>query len=189
VGLFDLFRRQKASSPDPGSADADLDEPRCDHYSFAHYALRIVAHENPWQCLAVLASPEAQTFLSDLLNSVAGHCKERGKDSNLRASDIIIHRVRAGGRPCAVLEMPLPRAIAEAFYMAVVLLVDPSSESPESEKGAIRYFTLEKGVVLDGPPRTVLCEWTAEGSHVNFGDGPAPRVHAFVQAIEGLLAK
>jgi hypothetical protein len=188
MSLFDRFRRKGASSPDPQPANDDLDEPRCGHYTFAHYALRSVAHQNPMECLAILASPRARAFLSDLLRSVAEHCRARGKESDLAVDDIIVHPVRAAGNPCAVVEMTRPRAVAEAHFVAAVLLVGADPGSPGEGQPSVRYFTLEKGMSFEGPPRTVLCEWTAEGSHVNYGDGPEPGVDAFVQAVAALVA-
>jgi hypothetical protein len=189
MGIFDFLKRKPAEDPLEAVAANEADQPRCPHYTFAHVALRSVAFQQPLQCLAVLASPDARAFIADLLQSVSEFCREQGREADFRANDVVVHMVRAGGYPCAVIEMPPPRATTETFYVALVLLVDPSEASPDFEKVALRYFTLEKGFVLDGPPRTVLGEWTAEGSHVNYGDGPAPGLEPFLQAISELLAK
>lgn len=79
--------------------------------------------------------------------------------------------------------------MTEAYFVAAVLLVDLEQETPEVDQPALRYFTLEYGATLDGPPRTVLCEWTAEGSHLNYGDGPEPTLATFAEAIEQLLTR
>ncbi len=184
MGLFDWFRRKADPRPDAWSADELLDDPRCDHYAFAHQALRAVALEDPLGCLAVLASADARPFLAALVRSVTDFCRDRnvGPTAGLTADDLAVHRVRALGHPCAVVEMPAPRAAAEAHYVAVALTAEPS-ENPEA-----RYFTLEKGLQLDGEARTVLCEWTADGTHRNYGDGPPLGVEPFVRAIEGLMS-
>jgi hypothetical protein len=188
MGLFDLFRGKSGKAPASGPVEEELDQPRCHHYTLTHYALRGVAFEQPLTFLGVLASPDASRFLADLMQSVSDHCRAREPSPDFAAGDLTVHKVRVGRYPCAVVEMPRPRATTEAFFVAAVLLVDPGQGVPAPNEVGLRYFTLEKGLVLGGPPRTVLCEWTAEGSHVNYGDGPAPRLEAFTRAVEKLLS-
>jgi hypothetical protein len=172
----------------PNSDPEDLDEPRCNHYTFAHHALRSSAFDDPLAYLSIFASPDPRPFLAHLLRSVSEHCKEREPQPDFGVEDITVHRVRIGQYPCAVIELPRPRATTEAYFTAAVLLADLDDRLPESGPAALRYFTLEKGFVLEGPPRTVLCEWTSEGSHVNYGDGPLPQLGAFVGAVEKSIA-
>jgi hypothetical protein len=188
MGLFDFLRRKPRTLAESEGAEADLDEPRCHHYMLAHYALRTVAHDKPLAFLGVLASPDATHFLSDLMESVSEHCKDRERHPDFSVEAIRIHTLRIGKYPCAVVQMPKPRAPTEAFFVAGVLLADPNEEMPESDRVALRYFTLEKGITLGGPARTVLCEWTADGTHANFGDGPPAELRAFCGAVEELLA-
>jgi hypothetical protein len=183
--LFDRFRR-KPQEPSDSNA-ADLDEPRCHHYVLAHQALRGAAFGDPLAYLGIMASPDARKFLTQMLRSVSEHCKN--DEPGFSARDIAVHPVRVDRYPCAVVELPRPRAVAEAYFTAAVLLADLQERLPESAPPELRYFTLEKGFVLAGPPRTVLCEWTSEGSHANYGDGPIPQLPAFVKAVEELLSR
>ncbi len=189
MGLFDFFRRGPQPPPQPAAPQSDLAEPRCHHYTLAHQALRTVAFEQPAGFLGLLASPEARSFLADLLTAVTEHCQGREPWPDFGVEALTIHTFRVGQFPCAVVELPPPRAVTEAFFVAAVLLVDLDREQPAPQEAALRYFTLEKGFVLDGPPRTVLGEWTAEGSHHNYGDGPAPQLGPFVRAMEAMLAR
>jgi hypothetical protein len=183
MGLFDFFRRKPARPPGNGPDEADLAEPRCHHYMLAHVALRMAAFEHPLGVLGILGSPDGRRFLADVLKSVSEHCKGRGPGPDFGADDLKICQGRVRRYPCAVVEMPRPRATTEAFFVALVLLADPDERMPPADI-KLRYFTLEKGFVLGGPPRTVLCEWTSEGSHANYGDGPPPRLDAFIRAVE-----
>lgn len=187
MGLFDFFRQQPARSPNSDDVEADLDDPRCHHYMFAHAALRMAAFENPLAFLGTLASPDANEFLASLMASVSDHCRERQAQADFRVEDLIVHKVRVGSFPCAVVEMPRPRAITEAFFAAGVVLADLSAGAPPSDVG-LRYFTLEKGMHIDGASRTVFCEWTSSGSHLNFGEGPGPALGPFLEAVRELLA-
>ena len=188
MGLFDFFWRKPAA--EPISDRAPVPEPRCHHYTLAHLALRDAAFEHPLAVLSVLASPQAQEFLAEVFRSVATHCREREPRPDFQPEDVKIHTVRVSRYPCAVIEMPTPRTAAEAYFVAAVLLADPTKELPVSKEVQLRYITLEEGFVFPGaPPRTVLAEWTADRTHVNFGDGPPPQLEAFVAAIEGKLAE
>jgi hypothetical protein len=189
MGLFDFFKRKKAAAPEDPLPGLDDDRPRCHHYTFAHLALRQVAFDEPLTCLGVLASPQAREFLADLWGSVCEHCARMGEKPDFTADDIRVHTLRAGGYPCAVLEMPAPRGVTEVHYAALLLLVDTSrEEAPAPEDVRLRYVTLEKGW-SDGPPVTVLCEWTKDGTHRNHGSGPPAELGAFLEAVAGLANK
>jgi hypothetical protein len=154
---------------------------RCQHYQFAHVALRSVAFAEPVKWLALLATPNARAAFASLLEEVAETCKERDEVGDFDASQLGLHLLRAGGHPCAVVEMPPPRATGEAYFTASVLLLLPDPEPAE-----LRYFTLEYNTV-DGATGTTLGEWQADGGHLNHGAGPEPNVQAFLSALSALL--
>jgi hypothetical protein len=188
MGHFDFLRRKAPQLPDPNSEQ--LDYPRCHHYALAHVALRSAAFCDPLGYLSVLASPKARRFPARLLRSVSDseHCRQEEPQPDFTIEDIAVHLVRAGRYPCAVIELPRPKATTEAYFTAAVLLAVPEDGMPETAPLELRYFTLEKGFVLAGPPRTVLCEWTFDGTHLTFGDGPATQLEAFVRAVEELAS-
>lgn len=159
------------------------DSLRCHHYQFAHAALRSVAFAHPIQLMALLATPEAKSAFDSLLEQVDESCTG-GEPRDFEASQVGVHTRRASGHPCAVIEMPPPRATGEAYYAAPVLLMDP-----DPEKVTVRYFTLEYSAAYGDEPSTVLAEWQASGHHVNYGLGPKPSVDAFLDAISTLLAE
>jgi hypothetical protein len=70
---------------------------------------------------------------------------------------------------------PKPEHTTEVHYIAIILdRVDPKF---------LRYVVLEHSWDVNGAPRTVLGEWTSEGSHVNYGDGPVPTEDSFLSTI------
>jgi hypothetical protein len=184
----DITDGKHPSMPVPPQPNASLDaETRQAHYVFAHYALRSVALNDPVFYLGVLASPAGSQFLDDLLTTVSEHARPDDPPPDFSAADCRIHTVRAGVYPCAVVEMPPPRAMTEAYFTAAVLLLDPAQEQADLTNAAVRYFTLEQGFDLEGHSRTVLCEWNKDGTHVNFGEGPSPTVERFVSALSRRL--
>ncbi|HEY1066934.1 MAG TPA: hypothetical protein VGE52_12515 [Pirellulales bacterium] len=198
MGLFDFFRRLPAAGPKPdedgppGKPLAALSESRCDHYSLAHLALRYTALDDPLFYLGVMASPDAKAFLSDMLERVARQCGGEGAKPSFTADEIGIHPLRIGDHFHLIVELPTPRAVTEAYFTAAVVHLDPSraahqESDAEEEKPPVRYFTLEYGFTFDGPPRTVLAEWSADESHLNYGDGPPPRLDDFIAALGKLM--
>lgn len=150
----------------------------------AHVALRQIGLSDPLRYLAILGSEEASGFLGHVFKMVSDDIDDEQPDFGAEA--LRIHCQRIGKFPCAVVEMPEPRSMTEAFFTGLVMLKEMGTGFTEGEKIPARYFTLEKGFEEDGTPRTVFCEWAAE-SHSNYGDGPAPTVVGFCEAIEAAL--
>lgn len=161
------------------SAPPNHESPSAD-YVFAHYALRQVALADPLKFLAIVASPNVDKFLEALLQDVIDQCQRR---TTFDAESIKVHQKRVHAYPTAVLKLGEPIEVADAYMVALVLLVDTSAGLPaDSDPIKARFFTLEKGVSMANEPRTVLGEWNAD-SHANFGNGPAPTVDDFVAAM------
>src|SRR5262249_2063895 len=133
-------RRKPAGGWESPSFDC---EPRCAHYTLAHYALREASLSDPLPYLAVLASPQRQTFLEKLLQSVADSCAERNEEPDFAASDLKVHCLRINRYPCAIVELPPPKAFAEAFFTALIACVDPSGPIPDRSTVSAHYYTLE----------------------------------------------
>jgi hypothetical protein len=156
------------------------------HYMFAHHALRQVGMRDPLFLLQVLPSPNGGRFLADLLGQVAQHA---GVEPDFTADQVSFRGFRVAGRPAAVLQLPPPQEVGEAWFVALVVDVDLSQEpAADAPPPPARFFTLEHGTHFStNEPRTVLCEWTAAGAHRNFGDGPAPELRAFLGRVEALI--
>lgn len=198
MGLFKRSKNSKNDDDQAADSDSGSDvegmpggQPRCRHYVFAHVALRQVAFEYPVEIIAALGSEKADALIDDLWQSVEQACSDQGPDDRapVDRQAIRIHRVRVGVYPTAIVEMPTPIATTEAYFAAVVLCVDPEATGLSKEDIEVRYFTLEFGAKLapGDEDRTVLCEWTEDGSHANMGDGPIADVSLFAKAIKAVV--
>lgn len=188
MGLFDFLRRKSEPPSDSDTTAEDELDPRFVHYHLAHALLRDAALGSPLKFLVSFASPElAERFLRRAVEVIAEHRTPGESDSEFPIDEIRIHPLGVAGFPCVVIEMPEPRAVTETFFVAAVVLADLSGPLPDPAAVQARYFTLEKGIRLGGPSRTVLCEWTSDGTHRNYGDGPEPSLDVFVKAVERLL--
>ena len=174
---------------------------RAQHYLFAHHVLP----GHLWQgdsVLGILANPENQSFLTDLwdgiprttafIEHVRAHKEKLDDPEELEFYEEFGHELAdiktyAQRLPSAALRytshwlgqqhlvflirLPVAEWMTEAHFIAI-------TTSP-----AIRYFTLEYTLNDDRAPSTTLCEWDADGDHVNYGDGPEPSEIRFLEAL------
>ncbi|MCZ7644237.1 MAG: hypothetical protein M5U26_02970 [Planctomycetota bacterium] len=159
---------------------------RQNHYVFAHRVLPNLAHHDALQVFEILSSEKAQTFLWNVWRDLTQKIKD-SVPAEATPADFHIYRVRLRNYPAAVIVTPPPEGITETHMVAVVWLMDLGAGGLPDDP-AVRYFTLEKGARSeDGGERTVLGEWTKDGSHLNFGDGPPAEPKAFARRLEELV--
>ncbi len=155
------------------------------HYELAHFAFRKACATNPLVFFGVMGSQEQDAVLRSIWEQVRANCDESGEPT-FDVADITIGTVRIKNRPVIVVVMPPPAAVAEAYLVAIVLHVDlDANDVPDPIE--FDYWTLEKGMCLDGSDRTVLGRWTTDDTHHNFGDGPSPNVPEFLACVESRL--
>lgn len=159
-----------------------LTQPRMQHYLFAHRALPEFFFRRPLETLAILAGEKGHHFLSDLW-SVIG--RELDEDEQVQVEEMLVEPLLLSDEVHGVvIRLPQPRAITEAHLVAPLVRVQEGRgwfhQGPEV---APRFFTLELGLEMSGSLRTVLCEWTAEGTHLNMGDGPEAVEEEFIASL------
>jgi hypothetical protein len=154
--------------------------PRQHHYVFGHLALRDISHHDPHRFIEVLTGGEADRFLLAVWRDVA---KAIGDDPPVPHTGLASTvKTLGNGDRLAVVTLPGPVAMTEAYFVGVVVPPPPSTH--------LRYFTLELSFSLDGGKTALLCEWELQEKgfrHVNYGPGPEPDQASFVEAIEGHL--
>ena len=158
---------------------------RCGHYMFPHVVLRQFAFSSPYMCMGALGAPEGQGLLADMLAAVADFCEQDGQDMTLAADQVRMHPVKVQKKPALIVELPEPRVATEVYFVGIVLTPPTGDTAADLTTAEVRYFTLEKGVRRDAKPHTVLCEWTQDNKHLNYGDGPAASVKNFAEALAG----
>lgn len=160
------------------------------HYHFAHTFLRQLAFAKPVELLEALDSPRCEGLLTELLRITAKTLGE-AVPCAFGASDIKVSCLLLKNRPCAILQMPEPTEIAEAYFVAIwcryesYALADEAIASPPANQPLIDYFTLERPSKPTPEWPTCFCSWSAEGAHRNFGLGPFPSYEEFVQFLTG----
>ncbi len=154
----------------------ELREARQHHYAFVHQLLRSLFFGDTEETLEHFRM-EGESALLALWDFVE---KRLELDDPVSSEGLALEWVPlVSGMTMVLITLPAPEAITEAYYVGLVY-------SPLDSTG--RFIVLEHTVDLDGRARTVLCEWSPDGTHFNLGEGPDPSPEAFTDAVEMLLA-
>lgn len=156
--------------------------PRAQHYQYAHRGLPELFFMDPARFMDAL-SDRGIDFLQSVWEYVANRLQH---ESNLSTEGLSGElRWLDDGTAVAIIAMPAPESVTEAHFVAPVHRAQ-GPKGPEVR----RFFTLEYSLdVQSGAPITMLCEWTADGKHINFGGGPEPTAAAFLKAVRDVLAE
>jgi hypothetical protein len=142
---------------------------------FAHKVLpRLIFDETGNKLLEMFGNSEvARPLINYLVDNVALFCGFPEGAWKSLAVDIQLHRRNFGGVEGTVIEMPPPQVPLECYFIAIIPI---TGDRP-------RYFTLERAFF----PGPMLCEWTADRAHHNFGTGLDPNIDLFVAAVTDKL--
>jgi heat shock protein HspQ len=156
--------------------DDEEEEFRPHHYIFAHRILPQIVFDDPDAFYGVMRDGRSAPVLEALWHRVG---EETGQPIFTPYGETAL-KVRAHdflGRLGVVIELPEPRVMTEAWYIAVIS-DDQSAGEPW------RYLMLENTDRVDENPRAVLCEWFNDGSRQNHQQTVLPTFDNMVKAVE-----
>jgi hypothetical protein len=174
------------------------------HYFFVHGFLPRDVHRNPFGFFIGLFDRNFPGGPDEPTRSIQAHWEKFERQVGLaeyprdifsggmvfrRVIDLTMSLHELAGRPCALVQMPLPESPLQAFFVAVVLMVSSTQTETWLRDARARVFTLEARVV-EGPVEGqagVVCERGSSGSHLNHGVGALPERDAFLEAVARLL--
>ena len=153
------------------------------HYLFSHKIIPYMLFENSLQliaCLTVTGESYLTAIWDELPNSfteIQERLPNTGLDCKIIENDknVTIY----------IISLPKPIKITEAYYAAIIYR--PEKSEPFKQEGITRYLTLE--LTVGDCNDAVLCEWTVDGNHNNYGKMVQPTLGNFVQAIFEVIAK
>lgn len=162
-------------------------------YMFQHVTLREAAFENhpelmrdlagdgrsSWPLLHMWSKARIRCEEADLLPEGSGDTEGAFEEDSKLFDAVAIRPVKRGGYTAHVVTMPVPEGSPDAYLAAIVHKDDEAHEYMRGSPST-RYFTLER---TDTPDRPLLCEWRRDGSRENYGEGPAPQVEPFADAV------
>ncbi len=164
-------------------------EPRCQHYTFAHQALPGYAFESPRRFFGVMSSDRAMEFLERIWEDVSEYARQSGRGYNHSFADARVHRVLLAERSyLTVIEMPAADAPTEAVFVGFVISFGPEGADGGAPYTA-RYYTLERTETAFVPSGVMLCEWTAERRHMNYGAATDDSLGGFVERVRELATR
>lgn len=154
-----------------------MKETREHHYLFAHRVLPHLAWDNPEGFYVTAFTDEASEHLHQWWVTLGNQLDE---EHRLPPEGLSWSAFPYDEHLVVTCRFPQPEAMTEAYFATIICgpLKDLTKEALEASP--MRYILLEYGLDADmKTPRTVLCEWTREGSHLNRGDGPEPELEIF----------
>ncbi len=153
------------------------------HYAFAHKFLPPYIHSNPRAFLMAVTDPKLAIDPTKYIQARWQMFEQNAGVGQLPTNPLqpgyMIRRVTDLGmdvnsildRPVAIVRMPIPEAAAQAYFVAVVPVMEGLTPAEWPEDFRVRVFTLE--ATLDAPrlpgTQAILCEWGADGTHANRG--------------------
>ena len=153
---------------------------RMQHYQFAARALPAMVFREPEGILRLLAGADRDRFLADIWTRTGAELGIEGS-AGLPPTGAV-HDLGTGHH-AVVVTMPAPENAAEAHFVAIAFRPGNAAQGDRVKRPDVRYFALERSGFSEGPPITMLCEWTRDGTHINRGVGPAATVEAFLKAL------
>ena len=143
------------------------------HHAFAHYVLRVATFEDPDFTFGALSAPDsAQRLVLAAMALLGRHYKLSVEQVMAFARSITVRPHRFNHDDGYIVEMPTPRNARECLFVAIVRKGD----------GAIDYLTLE----LTEDDGVMLCGWSAEGEHLNYGPRPSRDLDGFIAEVVAL---
>ena len=140
---------------------------RTHHYQYAHRLLPKLAHEMGERLVDMA---QQGSLDRPLLGSWNDFGQQLDEPDRVAPDGLAGTYHEVGGHRIALVTFPAPQEPPEAYFAAITT--------------GGRYLVLEYGIdIVRDEPYTVMCEWTAEGSHLNGGPGPRPTADAFLTEV------
>jgi hypothetical protein len=150
-------------------------------YSLAHNVVRNLFFQDPRRFYR-LAEKDWDRGIGDFTWDLALPFAARAGDWVGRRDQFKCRPVPVRGRKAVLLEFPAPLERTQCHGILAVLT--RGKGMGRGRPGYGRYFTLERG---RSKRDSVLGEWTADGCHVIYAEGPVLREDAFIAAVEEQL--
>jgi len=169
------------------------------HYLFAHKFLPLSIHSDPYAFFNFIFSQAMSGRAMEPTLLIHGAWKLFEEKTELikkesgsvfrRVSDLTMSIEDVAGWPVVLIQMPRPEKPPEAFFVAVALL--SLAHTPDSWPRDVqaRIFTLEAKYpeyqITD--KHGMVCEWTKDVNHRNFGFSVLAEKDAFLGTVQALL--
>ena len=183
ASIIARLKAQMGKPREPGkewSTDG-LQQPRKQHYLFAHHKLRDLFFNTPEVVIDRLRNDKGRVFLLKTWDKA-------GKDLgalNLVAPRGLHHEIRMydDNTTVVLIKLPIPKVLSEAYFAALIY-----RPKKNKQKAIKRFILLEYSVPFGyGNLSSVLHKWTVEGVHKNIGYGCEPTLEDFYAAVCNLL--
>jgi hypothetical protein len=144
------------------------------NYVFTRMTLAKVVRDDPFRFFATLRSEAGARLLLETWQGAAAQCEPTCRCDSSGLGHTL---TSLGPYHVAIVRLPTPRQITDAFAVGVFARDGVSGAPPE-----VRYLTLEYAFSpMRNAPYAMLCEWR-DGRHVNHGEANGQDDAAFLRA-------
>lgn len=157
------------------------------HYNFAHLALPILSLMNPKKFYTDISGRKGHEYLNSIWNGLA---RKLGEPSQQQVFKITSKEI-IQNQEAFVIQLPTPKNVPEAFFVATVFKINKQIFSKNVEH--VRYFTLELGKNPFTPSINEfhVCEWAgnmlSSPRHDNYGQLEKADENSFITAIKEVI--
>jgi hypothetical protein len=170
---------------------------RLQHRAFVS-KLRELVFSDPFRFMNMLCSKEAEWFVKGLWKQVGDEVARVRTEGTAAEGDIGSHPLRLSdeglgvervrldnGNVLAVVTMPRPEEMGEAFLMGVALPPDERlKEDVARARKLVRFFVVNR---WEGERATDFCQWRVDGKELTYNVGTPTDTNGFAVAVQGKM--
>jgi hypothetical protein len=145
----------------------ELPEPRPHHYVFAHHWLPRFAQSNPAAFFSLFSTQDGQDAIASFWDTVGESLAPalRMPSEGLDVHWTLLH----AGIHALIVQLPPPKAMPEAYFVAAISLTQPDGEEKEVPVFSLQYAWNAETSTAE----TIAASWDGEGYEL-IGPGPEP---------------
>ncbi len=157
------------------------------YYEFAHRRLPRFCKNHPLRLFPMSKSEKPEDTIKSLWEASC-HYFETDEKTVLKGKDIKVSKLKVIDYPALLIEMPDPKELTDAIYIAIILLSKDQIIDIAPDKVAYRYLLSELTFSeTETDTKPILCEWT-KTKHRSFGGDLKPGLDSFLNAVEQSIA-
>ncbi len=138
----------------------EVDFSRRLHYDFAHHIVKDEFFKNPNTFIELILTQK--NTIHNIWNNAQDYYKEQYDEVSdpIENENLSLHTYMSDDIVFVIIEMPTPKQMTEVYFIGMI--IDEKEDNHD-----LQYITLEYG---EDESKAVLCGWTEDGIHLNYGD-------------------
>ncbi len=139
----------------------EVDFSRQFHYDFAHNIIKNEFFKDPNTFINLILTQK--NTIHNIWNNAQDYYMEQYDEVSvpIESKNLSLYTCKSDDIIFIIIEMPTPKQMTEVYFIGMFI--------DKKENNNVQYITLEYG---EDESKAVLCGWTEDGIHLNYGDSP-----------------